>query len=272
MTSLLPPTLDLPLATPLSVALGGRGVCAASISPRSHASLVPAIERAMRGHIASCIDVALQAEGVPIEAIQSANVSQAVRGVMDTALARLSVLRPKARSLDWVQAFRRLGAEPTKPEVVVCDGFSDGHWPERWAEESKRPPAGQASMKEVWEELCSLRADTGAIVVVTIQGIRPNPPFYQAHLPPPYHAPYDRPEAESPAWPLNIQLTLTGPARALQFPAETTLVDALRSQTRSDVQVYNAIVRVPGGLGEVGSPAGARWSFGIGDDGVIPFT
>lgn len=270
MTTLLPPNLILPLATPLPVPLGGRGVRGAILTPPSHASLIPAVVKSMRGHIASRLDAALREADIPIQDIQSPEVSRAIQDTVDAALGRLLVLRPKPRAQSWLQALRRLLGARNQVEVVVCDGFADGYWPERLADETKRPAMAKANMKDVWEAVSQLRSETGAVVIVTVQGLQPAAPLYKTHLPPPYPAPFERPD-QSP-WPLNIQLTLTGPSRSLQFPAETTLVEALRAQTRSDVQVCDAIVRVPGGQGLVGSPTGARWSFGIGEDGFIPFS
>lgn len=78
------------------------------------------------------------------------------------------------------------------------------------------------------------------------------------------------------AWPLTIQLTLLGRARALQLPAETLLADALRARLSptagGGVQVFDAVVRVPGGLGPAATLAGARWSFGVAGHGLVPFT
>lgn len=224
----------------------------------------------MRAHIATQIDSALRDGNIPVQAIQSAEVSQAIRAAIDSSLDRLLVLRPKPRALGWVQALRRLLSSNHQPQVVVCDGFGDGYWPERWQEETKRAPAGKANMRDVWEALTALRSETGAVVIVTVQGLRPDDSFFKTHLAVPYPSPFERPEP-SP-WPLNIQLTLTGPSRPLQFPAETTLVEALRARTIGGMQVCNAVVRVPGGQGVVGSQTGARWSFGITEDGFTPFT
>jgi len=83
---------------------------------------------------------------------------------------------------------------------------------------------------------------------------------------------YDVPESLAP-WPLNVQLTLLGRARGLQLPAETMLADALRDRAPiPDVQVFDAVVRVPGGRGAVGTTAGARWTFGVARHGLVPFT
>ena len=60
--------------------------------------------------------------------------------------------------------------------------------------------------------------------------------------------------------------------RPLQFPADTTLVDALRSLELDEGsrtgQRFEGIVRVPGGKGLAGTMGGARVSWGIGKDGL----
>jgi hypothetical protein len=83
---------------------------------------------------------------------------------------------------------------------------------------------------------------------------------------------YSAPDAPS-SWPLNIQLTLLGRSRKLQLPAETMLVPALHNRPpMPDVQDFDAVVRVPGGKGVAGTPAGGRWTFGVGERGFVSFT
>ena len=65
-------------------------------------------------------------------------------------------------------------------EYVLCDGFADGFWPERWAEEARgtRKRASGAIMsaedvglKEVMEVIERLRRELGAVIVLSIQGL-----------------------------------------------------------------------------------------------------
>jgi len=60
--------------------------------------------------------------------------------------------------------------------------------------------------------------------------------------------------------------------RPLQFPADTTLVDALRSlevdEEGAASQRFEGIGRVPGGKALAGTVGGARLSWGIGRDGL----
>ena len=76
--------------------------------------------------------------------------------------------------------------------------------------------------------------------------------------------------AEAAAWPLNIQITLLGRASGLQYPADTTLVDALRSVEgdESERQRFEGIIRVPGGKGSAGTLEGARIGWVVGRDGL----
>ena len=108
--------------------------------------------------------------------------------------------------------------------------------------------------------------------------------FYTPHLPTPYPAPYAHPRSINPnenpilssngttPWPLNIQITLIGRVRPLQIPADTTLVDALRSLEVngpvSEGHRFEGIVRVPGGKGLAGTLGGVKVSWGIGRDGL----
>lgn len=287
LTALLPSSLDLASA---NVPVGGRGMYAALLCPSSHAPPVPFLAATMRAHVERCFAAA---DISTLPDAQSPEVQAAIGRVVDTALSRLVVLRPRPRAPHWAMALRRIltppatlrGQEGTQwaPALIVCDGFGDGFWPERWVEEEggRRGGGGtglrkpeDASMRDVWEALTALRSELGAVVVITLQGLRsiPNSPFFKPHLPPPYpslYAPHTSPD--SSAWPLNIQLTLLGPSRPLQLPAETTLAEALQGRTSKDVRVYNAIVRVPGGSGTVGSAGGGRFSFGVHEYGLVPF-
>lgn len=301
MTTLLPPSLDLALeslgsSAVHSVPLGGRNMHAALLCPPSQPPPIAFLASTMRAHVDRCYAATLDA-GVNLPDPELRSVQAAIDQLVESALERLTVLRPRPRSANWAIALRRLLSPPDvlrhdgtvegprpAPAMVVCDGLSDGFWPERWVEEDGGVRRGsgagprtaeEAGMRDVWDALTALRSELGAVVIVTIQGLRsvPNTPFFKTHLPSPYPSPYAQNGGgtESPSWPLNIQITLLGPSRALQLPAETTLTEALRGRTAKDVRVYNGIVRVPGGAGAVAGAGGGRFSFGIHEHGLVPF-
>ncbi|KAL1411428.1 hypothetical protein Q8F55_002384 [Vanrija albida] len=283
MTWVLPRSFALvpaPGGEAVEVPLGGRGAHAVLLSPASHPPLVPRIEAALRSHIETRVAATL-AETQPRD-LRAPLISGAIDELVGTSLERLAVLQPRPRALGWTLALRRAALDA--PGLVVCDGFSDAFWPERWEDEKGERRRGarvrgsqDATTKDAYEAVTALRRDAGAVVVLTAQGVRPipNTPFFKAQLPAPYPSPF-APRGTDPdpptAWPLNIQLTLLGPSRPLQFPAETTLVDALRSRGQPTVQVLDAMVRVVGGKGLAGTLAGAKWSFGVASHGLVPFT
>lgn len=100
--------------------------------------------------------------------------------------------------------------------------------------------------------------------------------FFTSHLGYPYPAPFS-PESvlndsiHSTVQPLNIQITLQGRVRGLQFPADTLLADALRVKSeaeRDEAALYEGTVRVPGGQGYGGTQAGEKFTFRIGPSGL----
>ncbi|BEJ01081.1 hypothetical protein CcaverHIS631_0509380 [Cutaneotrichosporon cavernicola] len=248
MTALLPPVL--PQTT---VPLGGRGMPASLLSPPSSPPL--RLADSMRAHIERCCAAASHSP-----------TAQQVEGAVNAALARLTVLRPRPRAAHWAIALHRLLAlRGDAPALIVVDGLGNGFWPERWADETKT--TRDAGMRDVWDALTALRAQLGTVVVVTVQGLRPAGGLFKPHLPAPYPAPFDG----GGKWPLNVHITLLGPARSLQLPAESTLAEALRERRNQDVRTYRGVVRVPGGAGTVGTPTGAHFAFGIYEHGLVPF-
>lgn len=270
---------------------------AALLCPPSQPPPVAFLASTMHAHVDRCYAAAVDS-GLNLPDPQLPSVQKAIGQLVESALERLTVLRPRPRSANWAIALRRIlnppdilrhnpatrGPHPA-PAMVVCDGLSDGFWPERWAEEDGGVRRGsgtgprsaeEAGVHDVWDALTALRSELGAVVIVTIQGLRsiPNTPFFKSHLPAPYpspFAPHGNGAENQSAWPVNVQLTLLGPSRALQLPAETTLTEALRGRTVKDVRVYNGIVRVPGGAGAVGGSGGGRFSFGVHQNGLVPF-
>jgi len=196
----------------------------------------------------------------------------------------------------------RGGPEVGGLDFVVCDGFGDSFWPERWTDEERdsKRSVGQAKqrikggndigLKDVLSVLGDLRREFGAVVVLSTQVlnvclslfryadeeqmsaaiVHPTP-----HLPAPFPYPFNPDPTSYFRHPLNIHITLTGKIRPLQFPADTTLVDALRAfemQSSDPGARYEGIVRIPGGKGLAGTVGGERFGFAIGDSGVEPYT
>ncbi|OCF38719.1 hypothetical protein I317_07504 [Kwoniella heveanensis CBS 569] len=194
----------------------------------------------------------------------------------------------------------------------------------------------ELGMREVMEAIGRVRLELGAVVVLSNQGLRTSresQPFFIPHLPAPFPTQFAPPpppstystyshsstsasafvsasagtqnvnalgmRQDSTYWPLNIQITLTGKMRGLQYPGETTLVDALNGKRRfasspgagrvgMGMGSYEGIVRLDGGglsgtgtgtgvekgsNGDTGSRRGeGRFRFGISDEGLRVFS
>lgn len=152
MTTLLPATMAV---GGVEVTIDGRGKKAAILSPPSHASVRPALRRAMQRHIEDCLQ-------------QVPHTAADVDIVIDAALANLTVVKPQPRWTSWAVALRKIATKKDL-EMVVCDGFGDGYWVERWEHEERR--AGN-TMRDAWDALTHLRQTVGAVVVVTVQGLK----------------------------------------------------------------------------------------------------
>ena len=102
------------------------------------------------------------------------------------------MIRVKPRWKEWSLAMKSLlldrsgrGMEGGKEEkggmdLVICDGFSDGFWAERWADESSRArgmkskigiKGGDISIGDVMDDITRLRKDLGAVVILSVQGL-----------------------------------------------------------------------------------------------------
>lgn len=154
MTTLLPVNISL---GGVDVAISGRGKKAAILSPPSHASVRPALRRAMRRHLTDCTQ-------------HVTHTDADVENVIDAALANLTTMKPRARWTAWALALRKLALN-TDLEMVVCDGFGDGYWVERWQNEERR---STNSMRDAWDALTHLRKTVGPVIVVTLQGLKVN--------------------------------------------------------------------------------------------------
>jgi hypothetical protein len=119
------------------------------------------------------------------------------------SLERLRVIRVRPRWKSWSLALKTLLGPPVRSDrrvergnegegreggmdLIVCDGFGDGFWPERWHDEQKRGQ-GQAShhgkrmiglrggedvgLHDLMEDVNRLRKELGSVVVLSIQGL-----------------------------------------------------------------------------------------------------
>lgn len=186
MTTLLPSTFTLKYPNPIPIELGGRNSNAAFIYPTSHPNPIPILQRRMRDTITSAVHAQLG----------SINSTPQLEGQIDDlvkeCLRRLRVIRVKPRWKEWSLAMKSLlldrsgrGMDDGKEEkggmdLVVCDGFSDGFWAERWADESSRArgmksrigiKGGDISIGDVMDDITRLRKDLGAVVILSIQGL-----------------------------------------------------------------------------------------------------
>ena len=124
----------------------------------------------------------------------TSEISRTIDAAIHAAMARLHVIKVRPRWKYWLLAFRAILSPPSlqldpaswieatdhSMELVICDGFADGFWPERWAEEARgtRKRASGAirsaediGLKEVMEVIERLRRELGAIIVLSIQGL-----------------------------------------------------------------------------------------------------
>lgn len=297
----------------MTIPLGGRGDHVTLLHPSSHRSPVLSLSRHLHQHISGHALDALSAQLKPrhLTPYLASQIKLAVRD----SLRRLTVIRTKPRwksmylallALQHPPAHERAENEPRRLDMVVVDGFADGFWPERWVTEDRqqekkaegriRRPE-DVGLRDVMAALEALRKEMGAVVVLTLQGLwvshtmitrrlfqfmfQPQNGVYTPHLPAPYPAPFarDREDAPSRAWPLNIQITLTGRVASHQLPADSTLIDALRTngslQTRggeAQSQLFEGVVRVPGADGVVGTATGVKFEMHMGDAGVEVWT
>jgi hypothetical protein len=188
MTTLLPSTFMLKYPNPIPVELGGRNSNAALIYPTSHPNPIPILRTRMRDTITSAVHAELG----------SINSTPELEGQIDVlvkeCLGRLKVIRVKPRWKEWSLAMKSLlrrnesrrmedGKEEEEEggmDLVVCDGFSDGFWAERWAEESSKARGmksrigirgGEVSIGDVMDDITRLRKDLGAVVILSVQGL-----------------------------------------------------------------------------------------------------
>ncbi|KAK4690002.1 GPI-anchor transamidase subunit U, partial [Tremellales sp. Uapishka_1] len=237
----------------------------------------------MQDHVISCIQ---SARPMPLDDF----AMRCVGTLVSDAMKRLIVIQVLPRFRSWYLALLRILSPPSPPEkdhdmaLVICEGFGDGFWPERWIEEQgkgkSRRREGVASpddigMRDVLEVIDRLRKELGAVVVNTVQGLwsTGSSPFFASHLPPPYPAPFAsagwQPSAEGPndlaPWAINIHITLTRRLAPYQYPQETVLAKALGdldviARETPPIQEFKGMIRMPGGDGLLGTAGGDEFT------------
>ena len=122
-----------------------------------------------------------------------------VQKVVQEALGRIEVVRVRPRWRSWALGLRRLvelppparvdSSEPTTVGLVVCDGFGDAFYPEKWAGEQARfdKTTGSNGVKpeslkglrtmddvglpEVLAAITAIRQHLGSVVILSVQGL-----------------------------------------------------------------------------------------------------
>ena len=188
MTTILPASLTLDSPRHLVVRLGGRNQHATLLLPVTHRVPILPLMRAMRSHILSCVQNDLSTNLPPTAPAILEAVDEAVR----QALSRLNIIKVKPRWKNWALALRavvdppQLHLDPSEyagrdhgMSLVVCDGFGDAFYPERWADEDRGkrrrmvgPRSGDdVGMRDVMDLIGRLRRELGAVVVLSTQGL-----------------------------------------------------------------------------------------------------
>jgi hypothetical protein len=178
MTSLLPSSFTLFYPNPTLIDLGGRNQHAALLYPMTHPSSVPLLQKRIRGHITNSIQATLGHITFKPE------LHDQIDELVKDCLGRLSVIRVKPRYRSWSLALKSLLrplslGDQGGMDLVVCDGFGDGFWPERWHDEQKngrRKVSGlrggeDVGMSDVMEDINKLRKEMGSVIVLSIQGL-----------------------------------------------------------------------------------------------------
>lgn len=189
MTTLLPQTFILKYPNPITIELGGRNALASLIYPTSHRNPLPLLQARMENTVRSAINVQVGHIG------STPQLEEQIDFLVKRCLGRLRVIRIKPRWKDWSLAFKSLllprpnsstnGMEKEEEEggmdLIICDGFSDGFWAERWADEQLKLNSrqkgrigvrgGDIHIGDVMDDISRLRKDIGAIVILSVQGL-----------------------------------------------------------------------------------------------------
>lgn len=198
MTTILPSTWTLRYPNPIPIDLGGRDGHAALIYPTSHPNPIPLLHGRLRNTILSAIHTQVGHIATTPE------LEKQIDALVEECLGRLRVTRVKSKWKDWSLAFKSLlvplsriassgrvdmGGEEGGGggmDLVVCDGFSDGFWAERWADETyKSRQRGKVEVRgsdihigDVMDDIARLRKDLGTVVILSVQGLWVSPlPF-----------------------------------------------------------------------------------------------
>lgn len=120
-------------------------------------------------------------------------LTRQIDDMVQQAMGRLKVIRPRARNKAWALALKSLLVPDLRKvkegeglDLVVCDGFGDGFYHERHADERRRAVSGTAGsgkrvpglrggedvgLGDVVRAINELRSQMGAVVVLSIQGL-----------------------------------------------------------------------------------------------------
>jgi hypothetical protein len=125
-------------------------------------------------------------------------LEEQVDKVVTECLGRLRVVRVKPRWKTWSLALRSLlrpltetegddGATGGGLDLVICDGFGDAFWPERWADESSKARGRSRTgigrvrgnddigLHDVMQDIGRLRKEMGSVVILSVQGLWVSP-------------------------------------------------------------------------------------------------
>ena len=205
LTHLLPFSTDIPLAhgANVRIQLGGKSQPAALLYCTSQRSPIPALARAMRGHIRDCLSniVSPQSGGGGVGGRYASVTEDGMDAVVQASLAKLRVTRVKPRYKSWALGLRSLtlpmrgwrsheGAseeiQEQAPSLVCMDGLSKCHWTEKWADEDRSTtsvdikgsicppgiiPTDGVRMRDVMQAIGRLRLDMGCVIMCTTQGL-----------------------------------------------------------------------------------------------------
>ena len=178
MTSILPSQYTFHYPNPIHLDLGGRDQYASFLYPTTHPSPIPILRRRLYEYVERAI-----ISQVGQIAMKPELVSQ-IDQLVNESLGRLRVMRVKPRYKTWSLALRSLLYQKEGGmDLVVCDGFSDGFWPERWNDEKNKGKGKRVGvrgsddigMQDVMEDIKRLRKDLGAVVVLSVQGLWVSP-------------------------------------------------------------------------------------------------
>lgn len=181
----MPAHITLHYPNPTTIDLGGKSQYAALIHPISHRSAIKKIEMGLRVYIRNAIQTNMGDIPFRPELLDQIDV------IIKEALGRLRIIRIKARYKNWALALQSLNYPPSGAgtnmdgikggmDLVVCDGFGDGFYPDRHAHERLQGPkrkipgiraAEDVGIGDVMNSIKTLREQMGSVIVLSIQGI-----------------------------------------------------------------------------------------------------